>query len=221
MEPYIRSRVLGVGGLVVIGGGVFTALINAGFTPLLPIDAPFAELAASRLFAWRQSLAIVAALLLCLGSVALYLGHLERTGPASAIAFVAAFVGSAFLLAHEWNQLFFVRDLALHGPESLEMLEDTPGMTLFDIGALIAVSVFSLGWICFAVSMLTCRLYSRKGPVLLISGFVLVPILGAALPGAWGQVAGNIILSSGWILLGLQLQRMAREGTQFFRKLAG
>jgi hypothetical protein len=214
MEPYNRSRVLGAGGLIVLGGGVFTVLINSGLTPFLPVDAPFAELAASGVFAWRQSLAIVAALLLCLGSAALYLGHVERTGPASAVAFVAAFVGSAVLLAHEWNQLFFVRDLALLAPESLEALEDAPGMTLFDISALVAVSVFSLGWLAFAVSMLAHRLYSRTGPILLISGFILVPILGAALPGVWGQVVGNIVLSSGWIFLGLQLRRLARAEGQ-------
>jgi len=206
MDSHIRSRLLGIGGLVVMSGGVFMALINAGLTPLLPVDAPFAELAASRVFAWRQSLAIVAALMLCIGSVALFLGHTERTGAAGGLAFLAAFAGSAFLLAHEWNQVFFVRDLALRMPLSLATLEDAPGMTLFDISALVAVSVFTLGWIAFAVSMLVPRAYGRQGPVLLIAGFLLVPILGAVLPRMWGQVIGNLVLGSAWFLLGRGLR---------------
>ena len=98
MDQKVRSRYLGAGGLVVLTGGMLMALVNAGLTPFLPIDAPFAELAASRIFAWRQSLAIVTTLLLCLGSVPLYLGHVERSGPAGAVAFLVAFTGSAFLL---------------------------------------------------------------------------------------------------------------------------
>ena len=206
-----ESRLLRAGGLIVLTGGLLIALINAGITPLLQTDVPFAELAASRAFVWRQSLAIAAALLLCIGSVPLYLGHAGRAGTVGTIAFLAAFVGSAFLLAHEWNQVFFVRDLAQRLPASLEALEDAPGMTLFDIGALIAVSTFSLGWISFAVSMLACRLYARQGPMLLIGGFFLIPILGAVLPGTWGQIIGNLVLGSGWILLGRQLLHLARK----------
>ena len=206
------SQVLGAGGVVVIAGGALIALINAVFTPLLPIDAPFAELAASPMFAWRQCFAIVAALLLCIGSVPLYLAQIERTGLAGFMAFALAFTGGAFLLAHEWNQVFFVRDLALRLPASLEALEDAPGMTLFDISALIAVSTFTIGWLSFAVSMFACRLYARSGLVLLVAGFFLIPILGAVLPQQWGQIIGNIILGSGWVLLGRQLRSLAKTG---------
>ncbi len=209
MNQHARTRVLGAGGLIVMAGGALMMLINVGLTPLLPIDAPFAELAASQVFAWRQSLAIVAVLLLCIGSVPLYLAHIERTGLGGSIAFILAFAGSAFLLAHEWNQVFFVRDLALRLPASLEALEDAPGMTLFDFGALIAASTFTLGWLGFAASMLANRLYGRLGPILLIAGFFAVPILGAALPLPWGQIPGNIVLGTGWILLGRQLRSLA------------
>lgn len=212
MEAKQRSRLRSAGGLVVLAGGVLMVVVNAGLTPLLPIDAPFADFAASGVFAWRQSLAVVAALLLCLGSVPLYLGQVERTGKAGAIAFLLAFAGSAILVAHEWNQVFFVRDLALRLPDSLEALEDAPGMTLFDVSALVAVSGFALGWLAFAGSMLACRLYARTGPMLLIGGFFLVPILGAALPQPWGQVPGTLVLGAGWIVLGLQLRGPANSG---------
>jgi hypothetical protein len=184
-------------------------LINAGLTPLLSIDATFADVAASRVFGWRQSLAVVAALLLCLGSVPLYVGQLERTRAAGTIAFLLAFVGSALLLAHEWTQVSIVRDLAVRLPDSLNALEDAPGMTLFDVSALLAVVTFTLGWLAFAVSMIACRVYARTGPVLLIAGFFLVPILSGILPRTWGEVVGNLVLGSGWIALGLQLRGVA------------
>ena len=204
------SRLTGIGGIIVLTGGSLIALINIGLTPLFTPDASFAELAASRVFAWRQGLAIVATLLLCLGSLPLYLGQAERTGVFGAIAFLLAFLGSAFMVAHEWNQFFFVRDLALHIPASLEALENVSGMTLFDISALVAVSTFTLGWIGFAASMLACRLYSRAGPIVLIAGFFLLPILGATLPALWGQIIGNLLLGTGWVLLGRQLLLFAK-----------
>jgi len=205
----MATRALHVGAWLAMAGGVSLILVNAVVTPLLPTELPFAELAASTTFAWRQSLAVLAALLLCLGCVALYVEQANRTGIVTLLAFLLAFSGTAFLLAHEWSQVFVVRDLAIRLPESLAQLEDARGLTLFDIGSLVALSAFTLGWLAFAVCMLISRAYSRAGPTLLVLGFVLVPALSAVLGPTWGPLLGNLCLGMGWILLGLDLRRRA------------
>jgi hypothetical protein len=192
-------------GVALAAGGAITLLVNASLTPFLQTDAPYSATAAAVVFLWRQSLSALAALLLLFGSVGLHLRHAGPAGRFGAIAFELAFAGSALLLAYEWSQVFFVRDLALKAPELLEELETAEGLSLYDIGPVIAFATFTLGWILLSVSMLLARVYSRRGPILVIVGFFSVPILTAALPGAWGAILGNAVLGIGWMLLGYEL----------------
>ena len=192
-------------GIALAAGGTITLLVNAGLTPFLQTDAPHPETVASSVFLWRQSLSALAAVLLLAGSIGLYLRHADQTGRFGAIAFMSAFVGSALLLANEWCQIFFVRGLALKAPDVLEELDAAKGPSLFDIGAMIALTTFTLGWIMFSVSMLLGGVYARRGPILVIAGFFAIPILSAALPGVWGPILGNTVLGSGWIVLGYEL----------------
>jgi hypothetical protein len=192
-------------GIALAAGGAATFLINALLTPFLQFDASYATTAASTVFLWRQSLSALAVALLLFGSVGLYLRHADRFGRFGAAAFVPAFLGSAMLLANEWCQVFLVRDLALRAPEALETLEAAKGMSLYDAGAVIAFIVFTLGWILFSISMLLSRRYARRGPILVIAGFVVTPVLAAALPGAWGAIIGNAVLGAGWVVLGREL----------------
>jgi hypothetical protein len=182
-------------------------LINAGLAPFLPFDAPYAETAASSIFLWRQSLAMLATVLLLLGSIGLYLHSVDQIGRFGAIAFMLTFIGCALVLANEWCTVFFVRSLALKAPEVLTELDAAEGPSLYDIGALIALITFTIGWIIFSLSMLIGGVYSRCGPILVIAGFILIPILGAALPGVWGAIAGQGLLGSGWIVLGYELSK--------------
>jgi hypothetical protein len=69
------------------------------------------------------------------------------------------------------------------------------------------LSVFALGWIGFAVSMLLAKVYSRLGPALVITGFFAVPLLTAATSLTVGGALGNAVLGSGFILLGRELFR--------------
>jgi hypothetical protein len=200
-------------GIAVVGGGALALLVNAGLTPFLDLEAPYAETAASSVFLWRQSLSALTAVLLLMGSVGLYLRQADRAARFGVVAFVVAFVGSALLLANEWCQIFFVRGLAIGAPQTLTALEAADGQNLFDIGAMISILVFSAGWIAFSISMLLSGVYSRRGPVLVIAGFFAIPILGAVLPGAWGLVAGNIVLGLGWILLGRELLALKASET--------
>ena len=169
-RPIMRA-----GGFALIAGGALAVIVNGGLTPMLATDAPFAEMAASTVFAWRMPLAAVVALLLLVGAVGLYIRHAAKVRWGGAIAFFLAFVGSAVLLAHEWNQALFVRDLALRVPEGLEALENAEGMTLFDWSAMLAVVTFSIGWIAVAAWLLATRAARRLGPTLVLVGFFAVP----------------------------------------------
>jgi hypothetical protein len=201
-------------GLALVAGGACTLLVNAGLTPFLQADAPFAVMAASNVFVWRQSFSAFAAILLLAGSVGLYESQSGRSGRFGAFAFGFAFFGSAVLLAHEWNQVFFVHELAGRAPEALESLEAAEGPSLFDLSAIIALSAFTLGWLLFALSQLMAGVYPRRGPILVLAGFISIPLLGAVLPNLWGMVVGNIVLASGWMLLGRQLLGEERRSSR-------
>jgi hypothetical protein len=186
-------------------GGVLTFLVNACLTPLLPRATSFAQTVASPIFPWRQGMAAVAATLLIFGSLGLYLRQMERVGWFGAGAFVVSLLGSALVLATEWVQLFAVRDFALRAPEALTKLQAGPGLTLFDLGAIIAVAFFALGWIAMAVVTLRARVLSRPAALLVIAGFFAIPLLQPVMPGVWGAIVSNAILGAGWCWLGCEV----------------
>jgi hypothetical protein len=187
-----------------VTAGILTFLINAGLTPLLQHDAPYAETASSSVFLWRQALSALTVLLLLFGASGLYMLRADHLGFFGAAAFALTFVGTALVFALEWSQVFVVHGLALEAPDLLQALASAEGSNLFDLGAMIAFLVFTLGWIAFGVSMLTTRAYARRGPAFMIAGFFAIAILGAVLQ-VWGQVLGNAVLALGWILLGREL----------------
>jgi hypothetical protein len=191
-------------GQAVVAAGVLTFLINAGLTPLLQHEAPYAETASSWVFLWRQALSALTVLLLLFGASGLYLFRAGRFGFFGAAAFALTFVGTALVFAMEWSQVFVVHGLALEAPDLLQALASAEGSNLFDLGSMIAFLVFTLGWIAFGVSMLTTRAYARRGPALMIAGFFAMAIL-TAVHQIWGQVIGNAVLALGWILLGREL----------------
>jgi len=208
-------------GASLAAGGLATILVNAFLTPLLPRSVPFVVKAASTIFLLRQSASGVAAVLLLFGCVGLYLRQSARLGRFGAIAFPLAFLGTALLLATEWNEIFTVRDLAARAPQALETLEKGPGPTLYDLGAIIAITIFTGGWIALAVSTLRAGMLSRPSAVLVLVGFFAIPILGAALPGRWGAMIGNAVLGSCWIGLGWDLHRTGGAGPGLARHPAG
>jgi hypothetical protein len=195
-------------GAALAAGGALTLLINAALTPALPSHVSFAKTAASSVFLWRQGASALAAALLLLGSVGVHLRQAERAGRFGAIAFTVAFLGSALLLANEWGEVFLVRGLALRAPDALRALETGHGPSLYDLGALIALGTFTIGWVALAASALRAGVHSRRAAGLVIAGLLAIPLLGAALPGVWGAIIGNGILASGWLWLGYDLGRV-------------
>jgi hypothetical protein len=194
-------------GAALAAGGALDLLVNTCLTPLLPRPASFAEVAASPIFPWRQGFAATGAALLVFGSIGLYLRQADRAGRFGAVAFVVALLGSALVLATEWVQLFAVRDFALRAPKTLTTLYSGHGLTLFDVGAMVAVGTFALGWIALAVVTLRVRMLSRSAAILVIAGFFAVPLLqlSAVLPGVWGAIVSNSVLGAGWFWLGYEV----------------
>lgn len=201
-DSFLRSS-----GWALALGGALTFLINAVLTPFLPKNAVFSAVAVSPIFLWRQSSSALAAMLLLFGAVGLYLRQAKRGNWFGAAAFAMAFVGSALLVATEWNQVFDTRDLALRAPATLDALNSGRGMNLPDLGALIALVTFTVGWIALAAWTLHARIFPRLAAVLVIAGFFLIPVLHAVLPGSWGDGLGNGVLGAGWFWLGIALYR--------------
>ena len=186
-------------------GGALTLLLNLVLTPLLPSHLPLGQAAALPVFAWRQGASALAAACLLFGTVGLYLRQLERRGAWGLFWFLAAFLGSAALLGHEWGDVFFLRAVAVRDPAALSSLEDH-GFGLYDLGAMVALGLFTLGWLGFALWTARGRVLPPGAGWLVIGGFFAVPLLGAVFR-LWGVALGNVILGGGWCWLGYAVSR--------------
>ena len=194
-------------GLALICAGVLNVVTNSVLTPLLPRGVSFSHTVASPAFAWRESVASACATLLLFGSVGLYLRLSERGGKRGAVAFGLAFCGSALLLGVEWSQLFDLRDFARRAPDALDALNAKHGLSLSDIGGLIVLGTFTIGWLALAGVAMWARSVSRMAASLVIAGFFLIPTLQPLLRGLLGAIVGNIVLGVGWMWLGVELWR--------------
>jgi hypothetical protein len=198
-------------GLALSAAAVLLIGLNIILTPQLPRGS-FDALAASDVFLIRQSLASAAAMLTVFGIFGLHAVRRPPTGAwagaFAAIAFVAAMAGAVGLFAAEWNQLFTVRDFALHAPAALNAVEDQPGLTPFDIGALVTATGFFGGWLLLSASLFLSGEFPKSATGLVFAGFLAAPVLSAAHVAApWAGIAASVIIGAGWFLLGLHLMR--------------
>lgn len=185
---------------------MLTIVVNVVLTPMLPAGPSFAEIAASPMFLLRQSAAAVAAALLLFGCIGVYLRQMHRWGRGGIVTLVVAVLGSALLLATEWIQIFEIRDLAIRVPDVLNRL-DAEGVSLDDIGAMVAMATLVTGWIALSILTVRSGLFARTPPMLIIAGFVATPFLSAVLPPLYASAVGNTILGLGLISLGRELTR--------------
>lgn len=196
-------------GSALLIGGVLAALVNLFLTPLLPADAGSVAVSTSTAFGIRMPLAAAGVALTTLGVVGLYLAQAHRLR-FGALAFLLAGVGGLMAFCAECVQFTLVRDLAFAAPDTLVRLEDAGQLGRYDLGFAIAVATFLVGWLAVAVVTLRAGVLGRRGPAVFLLGMLLVPALGALVPGVWGIVAGNVVVGGGWALLGLDLHRSAR-----------
>jgi hypothetical protein len=202
-----RSAFVRWTGAALAAGGTLEALLNLALTPRMVNGAPFQQTASSTIFLWRQSLSAVAVGLLLFGCIGLYLSQERRGRWFGAVAFVATFVGSTLVVAWEWVDIFVLRELALRAPDALATLEDAKGINLYDLGAIIPISLFTLGWLALAAWTWRVTPAMRTPAALVVVGILAIPLLSAALGPGWGGALGNAILGCGLCLLGLAVRR--------------
>ena len=199
-QGFVRS-----GGVCLIFAGLLLFVVAAGLTPTLPAE----NTRQSDIFLWRQLASAAVAVLLMNGALGIYLRQADHPSIVPGIAFALASLGSALLLAQEWNEIFFARDLAIRLPAALEALEAAE-FSRWDIGALLAVSGFTLGWLALAASTLMTRRFPRWAAWAVIGGFFAIPLSQPIMPGPSGLILGSLILGAGFTGLGYDLLKSVR-----------
>lgn len=200
MEKLIKQ-----GGISLILGGIFLFITNAVITPFINIDIPFSDTAKTSVFLLRMITAAITAILLLFGSIGIELYQIKSSKLLGQIGFLLAFCGSAFLFANEWQQIFVISDLALHSPDALMSLDNSEGLSRYDIGSMLAILIFVIGWILLAISMLKSKTFTRLGPILIFVGFFATPIFSIFLPHPWGSAIGNAVLGYAFYLIGKEM----------------
>jgi hypothetical protein len=204
-------------GAALAAGGALLAALNLVLTPLMANNVPFERTAASTVFLWRQSLSAFAAGLLLFGCIGLYLSQEARgkSGRAfGAVSFVITFIGSTLAVAWEWIDIFILRELALRAPTTLNALEQSKGIHLYDLGAIIPISLFTLGWLAFAAWTMRVTPALRTPAALVLLGVFAIPLMSAVLGPGWGGALGNALLGSGLFLLGVGVRKLTDPGTE-------
>lgn len=196
------SKTAGIFGTALFLGGLFLILVNVFLTPLMPTDQGEEVLRTSTIYFWRLSAAGIASVLLLLGCVGVFLAQRNITGIFKNIAFLAAFVGNCLLVCVEWSNLFILPAVAKSSPETLSAIDSSKLVT---VGFAAAAGIFALGWILLAVSAIKSRVFSLWVPVTVISGLILIPLLGATPLGIYGAIIGNVIFGTGIMAMGWHL----------------
>lgn len=191
-------------------GGILYLFANTILTVAMPQDGLWTDMFASDAFLHRLSTAAAAVFFLLVGAVGLYNRHATQISWFGKLAFGITFIGCTFIFAHEWGQVFFLHELAKAAPQGLQALEDIEGFNLYDIEPIAGLSLFMIGWLLFAISMLIARVLNPVGPILLIVGLIAIPILAQVLPDLWGFIVGNVIVGTSWVVMGKELAT-ARE----------
>jgi hypothetical protein len=193
-------------GIALIMGGLFFVITNVAISPFVDFEAPFSKILTSSPFFYRMIFAALTAVFLLFGSIGLYLQHsqIERARLFRHVTFIIAFFGSAFLFANEWHQIFILPDIAKISPEVMDKLDSSESIG-YDIGAMLALATFSIGWILFMISLLMTGKLKRLGPALVIAGFFMLPLISGIFTPVWGGVIGSISLGIGFSLIGIEL----------------
>ena len=195
-------------GLALLIGGVLLILINTILTPMMLAIENEAAMRTSDVYLVRISLACVTALLFLFGCIGVHVAQRAAVGAFGSAAFLMAFIGSGMLLALEWSNLFVLRAVAQSAPQALDVLDEAD---LMSIGFASAAGLFALGWLLLAISTWLSKVLSRRAAMLVIAGFLLVPILAVTPLGPNGMIVGNVVLGLGFILLGHSVMKAASE----------
>lgn len=193
-------------GLSLAVGGGLLILINTILTPMLPVGEGEAVLRTSLVYLVRLSASAVTALFLLIGCIGLHLSQRGAGGLFGTVAFALAFLGNVLLFALEWANVFVLRPVAQVYPEALPALDQSP---LLNLGFASGASLFALGWLLMAMSVIRSGPDPRWWAGVVLAGLVLVPVLTVSPLGTAGAIAGSAVLGVGFIGLGLAVVRAA------------
>jgi hypothetical protein len=133
--------------------------------------------------------------------IALYLRQREASGVFGLIAYAIQSFGMALVVGFLFTQAFVLsefdtaqREAVLAGPTGL--------------AAVIALAIVTLGAVLFGIASVRARVFPRWAALLLMAGFIIVPIGAAASPIV--KTIGELVLSAG--LIGLSYILFSEAG---------
>ena len=139
------KKLIKYSGFALVVTGFLFAIPNTVILPFVDFKVPFSELLISTSFFYRMLFAALTVLFLLFGVFGIYLHHsnVERMKWFREIAFFVTFLGSAFMLANEWHQIFILPEVAQINPDVVDKLGSSDPSNRFSIGAMIALFGFS------------------------------------------------------------------------------
>ena len=189
-------------GISLVLGGLLLILLNIFLTPLLPSDQSEVVLRTSTVYYLRSLTSGLTAIFLLLGCIGIYLIQRSKAGVFGTITFLVAFIGNSLIVCVEWSNLFVLSAVSQSYPEALSILDQSK---LMEVGFATAAGLFALGWILIAVSAIKIKVFPYWIPVSLITGLVLIAVLGATPLGLAGTIIGNVVFGLGIVTMGMKL----------------
>jgi hypothetical protein len=177
-----------------VGGALFIVLDVAEF--LLIGNQPYSEAAASGAWILVQGSYILAAVLISLGLVGLYLCQARQAGTLGLIAFVVTFLGGMMAYGSTWSETFFGPWLAQAAPELLDA--DPTGSVI--AGVLVSYVLFALGWFLFGLASLRAEVLPRGAAILMMVGALLFVVLSVMELPFTGVLYGAAVAWMGYAL---------------------
>jgi hypothetical protein len=171
----VSSNLTRWSGLAALIGGVLFVVL-AVVEPLVFGNQPYSEAAATGAWIVVQGTYIVAAVLIGLGLIGLYLYQAQQAGTLGLIAFLVTFIGGIMAAGSSWSETFFGAWLAGAAPELLDA--DPAGVLI--AGILLSYALFAVGWFLFGLASLRAEVLPRGAAILLMIGalvFAVVSVL--------------------------------------------
>jgi hypothetical protein len=156
---------------------------------------------------YRMVFATLSVACLLFGSVGLYLHHqdTDRARRWRTATFFWVFFGSTCMFANEWHHLLVLPDLAGTIPQAINQFDATDHFGRFLLGGLLAIVGFGVGWFAFSGVLIISGTMKKTGPVLVITGMLLIPLCSALLSPMWGGAIGSLAMGVGYCSMGGEL----------------
>lgn len=179
----VTTKLIKWSGLASVLAGVlyaFAALIHPAGEDVASILMP----------AWVPAhiLGAASAIFMLFGFVGLYARQAEKAGWVGLTGFVLVFVGSAFLMAEEFQSVVFSPIAAVKAPTLIEESTNSGSIPVFGLVFLVS---FALGFILFGIATMRSGVLPRWSGLVLIMGLLLT--FGGQISHGVGIIAAIVI----------------------------